>query len=119
MQKKVTLTFLILLTLSLGWSQNGITPFLQKQGTAIQLIVNEKPFLMLGGELGNSTASSLQDMEKICPLLQTVQGKGKTNGILLSNSIRKQTVTRGDYVFTFKHYYSLPWENTANRCGPN
>ena len=32
-------------------------PHLKKQGTATQLIVDGKPFLMLAGEVGNSTAS--------------------------------------------------------------
>lgn len=32
-------------------------PRLEKQGTAAQLFVHDKPFLILGGELGNSTAS--------------------------------------------------------------
>ena len=34
-------------------------PHLKKQGTATLLIVEGKPFLVLGGELGNSTASDL------------------------------------------------------------
>jgi hypothetical protein len=38
-------------------------PHLQKQGTATQLIVDGKPFLILGGELHNSTSSSLEYME--------------------------------------------------------
>jgi hypothetical protein len=54
-------------------AQPDATPFLRKQETATQLIVNGKPFLMLGGELGNSTASSLRDMEWVCPLLQKMQ----------------------------------------------
>jgi beta-galactosidase GanA len=33
-------------------------PRLQQQGTAMRLIVQGKPFLILGGELGNSSASS-------------------------------------------------------------
>lgn len=33
-------------------------PALRKQGSATQLIVDGKPFLVLGGELGNSSASS-------------------------------------------------------------
>jgi beta-galactosidase GanA len=33
-------------------------PHLEKQGTAMRLMVHGKPFLMLGGELGNSSASS-------------------------------------------------------------
>ena len=43
---------------------------LKKQGTATQLIVEEKPFLVLGGELGNSSASSIADIERIFPKLQ-------------------------------------------------
>ncbi len=37
-------------------------PFLQKKGTTQELIVQGKPFLILGGELGNSTASNLDYM---------------------------------------------------------
>jgi beta-galactosidase GanA len=38
-------------------------PHLREQGTATQLIVDGKPFLILGGELGNSTASSLDYLQ--------------------------------------------------------
>ena len=38
-------------------------PYLQKKGTTQELMVDEKPFLVLGGELGNSTASSLDYMQ--------------------------------------------------------
>ena len=44
-------------------------PYLKKQGTAHQLIVDDKPFLIIGGELGNSSASSLSYMENIWPTL--------------------------------------------------
>jgi beta-galactosidase GanA len=37
-------------------------PHLQKKGTTKELIVDDKPFLVLGGELGNSTASSMEYM---------------------------------------------------------
>jgi beta-galactosidase GanA len=40
-------------------------PHLEKQGTATQLIVDGKPFLALTGELGNNTASSLENMQPI------------------------------------------------------
>ncbi len=43
---------------------------LRKQGTATQLIVNDKPFLVLGGELGNSSAACVEDIERIFPKLQ-------------------------------------------------
>jgi hypothetical protein len=44
-------------------------PYLKKQGTAHQLIVGDKPFLIIGGELGNSSASSLSYMKDIWPTL--------------------------------------------------
>jgi beta-galactosidase GanA len=45
-------------------AQNAKTeiPHLRQQGTASQLIVQGKPFLILGGELGNSTASNPSSM---------------------------------------------------------
>ncbi len=43
---------------------------LQQQGTATQLIVDGKPFLILGGELGNSSASCPEDIERIFPKLE-------------------------------------------------
>lgn len=45
-------------------------PHLQKQGSATQLVVDGKPFLIIGGELGNSSASSVEDIERIFPKLQ-------------------------------------------------
>jgi hypothetical protein len=43
---------------------NGI-PQLVKQGNATQLFVNEKPFLIIGGELNNSSSSSIAYMKPI------------------------------------------------------
>ena len=45
-------------------------PYLQKQGSTTQLMVDGKPFLVIGGELGNSSASSIEDIERIFPKLQ-------------------------------------------------
>ena len=44
-------------------------PHLRKQGAATQLIVDGKPFLVLAGELGNNTATSLEYMEHVWPKL--------------------------------------------------
>ena len=46
-----------ILLLVTGLSQ-AAPPRLEKQGTAMRLVVQNKPFLILGGELGNSSASS-------------------------------------------------------------
>ncbi|MGA9407721.1 MAG: beta-galactosidase, partial [Bacteroidota bacterium] len=40
-------------------------PHLRKQGSATQLIVDGKPFLMLAGELGNSSASDLEYLRPV------------------------------------------------------
>ena len=40
-------------------------PFLKKQGTATQLIVEGKPFIMLSGELHNSACSTVENMKPI------------------------------------------------------
>lgn len=42
-------------------------PHLQKHGTTMQLMVNGKPFLILGGELHNSSSSSLAYMKPLWP----------------------------------------------------
>ncbi|MFD1602106.1 DUF5597 domain-containing protein [Flavobacterium artemisiae] len=47
----------------LGICQN--IPHLQKKGNKTQLIVNQNPFLIRGGELGNSSATSMESMEPI------------------------------------------------------
>src|SRR6185503_18214844 len=44
-------------------------PYLRKQGSATQLIVDGKPFLVLAGELGNSSSSSVEYMRPFWPKL--------------------------------------------------
>lgn len=45
-------------------------PYLRKQGSATQLMVDDKPFLVLGGELHNSSASHLPYLNKLWPALK-------------------------------------------------
>lgn len=45
-------------------------PHLEKRGYATQLIVEDKPFLVLGCELGNSTSSSREYMSQVWPKLK-------------------------------------------------
>lgn len=68
---KTTVLLIILFTLQFGFSQNQI-PSLQKKGNKTQLIVNGKPFIILGGELGNSSATSMENMEPIWPKLKAM-----------------------------------------------
>ncbi len=54
-----------LMSASAQTNQTSGIPHLAKQGTSTQLIVDGKPFLILGGELHNSTSSSLDYMAPI------------------------------------------------------
>ncbi|HVQ56699.1 MAG TPA: DUF5597 domain-containing protein [Pyrinomonadaceae bacterium] len=58
-----TLVALVLLSAGNLAAQGVGIPQLRKQGNAIQLVVHGKPYLIRGGELGNSTASSLNYMK--------------------------------------------------------
>ena len=44
-------------------------PHLEKRGSATQLVVDGKPFLILGGELHNSSSSSVEYMRPVWPRL--------------------------------------------------
>ena len=68
MNVKLTV-FLFFLVLTC-WSQN--IPHLSKQGNTTQLIVDQKPFIIFGGELGNSTFTSFGNMETVWPKLKSL-----------------------------------------------
>jgi beta-galactosidase GanA len=59
----------------LGWTaaQAATPPHLRKQGSATQLIVDDQPFLLLGGELRNSSASSLEYLNTLWPTLKAAE----------------------------------------------
>ena len=65
----------ILATLSMATAFGAAAqdqPHLKTQGTATQLIVDGKPMLILGGELGNSTASDLKYLNGYWQTLKTI-----------------------------------------------
>src|ERR1019366_458066 len=70
-------------------------PRLQKQGTATQLIVDGKPFLAVAGELGNNTATSLENMQAVWPRLVT----GNLNCVLAAISWAQLEPAEGRYEF--------------------
>jgi beta-galactosidase GanA len=53
-------------------AQPNLAPHLEKRGVATQLIVDGKPFLMLSGELHNSSSSNLEYMKPIWPKLKAM-----------------------------------------------
>src|SRR5436190_16492844 len=60
---------LLLLSVTLSAAEASGQPRLEKRASAIQLVVDGKPFLILGAELHNSSSSSLDYMAPIWPKL--------------------------------------------------
>lgn len=54
--------FVLLLQTQFGYAQNQI-PYLKKSGAKTHLVVDGKPFIVLGGELGNSSFTSTAYMK--------------------------------------------------------
>ena len=79
-----------------GYAQTaeGI-PHLRKQGSATQLMVDGKPFLALAGELGNNTATSLENMQPVWPRLVA----GNLNCVLAAISWAQMEPAEGKYEF--------------------
>lgn len=72
--------FILLLTFSVQATQATGIPHLTKKGSATQLIVNGKPFIMLAGEIHNSSSSTLEYMQTVWPKLKHFH----TNTVLMA-----------------------------------
>jgi beta-galactosidase GanA len=66
------LTASLLLGSALAAQAQSTLPRLVKTGPSTQLLVEDKPYLILGGELGNSSSSSTAYMQPIWPKLQAM-----------------------------------------------
>jgi beta-galactosidase GanA len=69
--KAIALVSVALLS-ALSFAANAAPPHLEKHGTTQQLIVDGKPMLILGGELGNSSASNGAYMKPHWPRLKAM-----------------------------------------------
>jgi len=69
---RALLAFACLATVAGAQPRDPRIPHLRKQGTATQLVVDGAPFLILGGELGNSSASSMAYMRPLWPRLKAL-----------------------------------------------
>jgi beta-galactosidase GanA len=93
--KKITL-ILIALGIIADICQGQNIPQLRRNGGATQLIVNGKPFLMISGELHNSTSSSLSYLDPLWPDLKNLN----LNSLIASVSWEQFEPHEGVYDFT-------------------
>jgi beta-galactosidase GanA len=77
-----------------GQGASGV-PHFQKQGTATQLIVDGAPFLAVTGEMGNNTATSLENMQPIWSKLVA----GNLNCVLAAVHWAQLEPVEGQYEF--------------------
>jgi len=77
-------------------AQQSRPPYLRKHGSATQLVVDDKPFLVLAGELGNSSSSSVEYMLPIWPKLASLN----LNTVLMPVYWELIEPTEGKYDFT-------------------
>ncbi len=77
-------------------AQVNEAPKLLKKGQSGQLIVNNKPFIILGGELYNSSSTSLEFMKPIWPRMKSLN----LNTLFVAISWRQFESAEGKYDFT-------------------
>jgi hypothetical protein len=71
-------------------------PHFAKKGSATQLIVNGKPFVMLAGEIHNSSSSTLEYMQKIWPKLKSFH----TNTVLMAVTWEQFEPVEGEFDYS-------------------
>lgn len=96
MKKATILGILFLVTsFSILNAQNSI-PHLQKNGNVTQLMVNDQPFLMIAGEVHNSSASTIEYMEPLFPKLK----KMNLNSVFVTLAWEQFEPKEGVYDYT-------------------
>lgn len=77
-------------------AQSPTAPHLERRGEAIQLIVDGKPYLVLGGETHNSSSSSVRYMAPIWPKLKAMN----LNTVLVPVAWETIEPTEGQFDFS-------------------
>ena len=68
--KKLVVSFVFCVLSAVMLHAQQLFPHWSRQGNAMQLVVDGRPVILLAGELGNSSASSAEDIGCIFPKLR-------------------------------------------------
>ncbi len=93
--KKISLLFLSIVVFTQIIAQSNI-PHLAKKGSATQLIVDNEPFLMIAGEVHNSSASTVEYMTPLFPKLKAMN----LNSVFVTLAWEQFEPEEGVYDFT-------------------
>lgn len=69
----VLVVLVVLVDSGLACAEDAQAPYLKNRGSATQLIVDGKPYLMLAGELHNSSGSGVEYMRRMWPHLKALK----------------------------------------------
>lgn len=88
-------------------------PHLQKNGNSVQLVVDNKPFIMISGELHNSSSSSVEYLAPLWPKLKAMN----LNSVIASVAWEQFEPEEGVYDFTLvDEIISKAKENDLKLC---
>ena len=89
--------YLVFCLFTIGFlnAQNSL-PHLSKKGIATQLMVDDEPFLMIAGEVHNSSASTVAYMEPLFPKLKAMN----LNSVFVTLAWEQFEPKEGVYDFT-------------------
>lgn len=95
MRIKTTLLIVIFISFLNVFSQNPVS-YLEKKDKATQLVVENKPFLMISGEVHNSSASTISYMKPIFPTLKGMN----LNSVFVTLAWEQFEPIEGEYDYT-------------------
>lgn len=90
------LSIIISIILSLFISEVNAQAFLQKEKNHVRLMVNDQPFLMIAGEVHNSSASTVEYMTPLFPKLKEMN----LNSVFVPLAWEQFEPKEGEYDFT-------------------
>lgn len=93
---KISILVLFFIALSILTTNAQEIPHLKKANNATQLIVNNQPFLMIAGEVHNSSASTIEYMEPLFPKLKAMN----LNSVFVTLAWEQFEPTEGVYDYT-------------------